>query len=679
VELDWGISLTDAGEAGIRVQLLGPVRAWRGDDELELGGPQRRALLGMLASRRYVISRGELIDGLWGQGAPASAENSVHVHISALRRVLEPRRASRAPGRLLAATGPGYRLTLAPGTLDTDVLDGHMAAARQLATGDPRAAVRSLDAALSLWQGAALAGAPGPWADIERARLEELRQATTADRIDILLRLGGHHEVLAELAALTRQHPLRERFWGQLMLALYRCGRQGEALAAFADARRELAGQLGVDPGPALRRLHEQVLAADPALEESRPAQPERTPGYPLYAPRLLPADVDRFTGRTAELAWLDQLLTAGGPAASCVVSGSAGVGKTALAVHWGHRMRAAFPGGHLYADLRGYDPGEPVSPASVLAGFLRALGVADQDIPADTDQRSACFRSLMDWRRALLVLDNAASVEQVRPLLPGTPSCVVIVTSRDSLAGLVARHGARRLDLDLLPEADAVTLLRELIGARVDADRAAASTLAAQCARLPLALRVAAELATARPDLAIARLTEELSDEQRRLRLLDAGGDERTAVCPVLSWSYRRLEADAAQAFRQIGLHAGPAIDAPALAALTGTSAEHAESLLRTLAHGHLVYRAGPGRYAMHDLLRAYAAHVARAGAGPGCGPRTGPQAAPAPPARMGTGHCEEPESMYANVLLALARCESAPALRMPWRAGHREVPVIR
>jgi hypothetical protein len=265
--------------------------------------------------------------------------------------------------------------------------------------------------------------------------------------------------------------------------------------------------------------------------------------------------------------------------------------------------------------------------------------------------------------------------VEQVRPLLPGTPSCVVLVTSRDSLAGLVARHGARRLDLDLLPEDDAVTLLRYLIGTRVDADPAAASTLAAQCARLPLALRVAAELATARPDLTIAWLTEELSDERRRLKLLDAGGDPRTAVCPVLSWSYRRLSADAARAFRLIGLHPEPSIDAPTLAALTGTSAEHAGGLLRTLAHGHLVCRTGPGRYAMHDLLRAYAAHVARAEAGGACDPGT---AAPAPLAPLRTGHRAELETMYANALLALAQCEDAPAPRMPWRAGRPRISLV-
>jgi DNA-binding SARP family transcriptional activator len=262
--------LTESDAGVLRVQLLGPVRAWRGEHELELGGPRRRALLGMLASARHAVSRGELIDGLWGQEPPASADNSVHVYIAGLRRVLEPRRPRRAPSLLLTAVAPGYRLRLEPGTLDTEVLHQHMTDARRLAGGDPAAAARSLDAALRLWQGASLSGIPGPWADIERARLDELRQSATADRLDIMLRLGAHHQALAELAALIRQHPLQERFHGQLMLALYRCGRQGDALAAFADARRVLADQLGIDPGPALRRLHQQILAADVALDPPR-------------------------------------------------------------------------------------------------------------------------------------------------------------------------------------------------------------------------------------------------------------------------------------------------------------------------------------------------------------------------------------------------------------------------
>ncbi len=295
-----------------------------------------------------------------------------------------------------------------------------------------------------------------------------------------------------------------------------------------------------------------------------------------------------------------------------CAVAGSAGVGKTALAVHWGHRVRDAFPDGQLYVNLRGYDPGDPVAPGDALARLLRSLGVADRDVPADADERAASYRSLVDGRRLLIVLDNASAVEQVRPLLPGTPSCVVLVTSRDSLAGLVARHGARRLDLDLMPTDDAVTLLRELVGARVDAEPAAAVTLAGQCARLPLALRVAAELAAARPALGLAQLAGELADEQRRLDLLDAGGDLRTAVRGVFSWSCRHLPAAAGQAFRLIGLHPGPDLDALATAALTGVPVETADGLLRLLARGHLIHQAGPGRFGMHDLLRAYASQLA-------------------------------------------------------------------
>jgi DNA-binding SARP family transcriptional activator len=266
----------------LRIQLLGPVLAWYGMRELDVRGPQRRAVLAMLASARQEVSRAELADGLWGPDPPASARNSVHVHISALRKVLEPRRAPHAQGKVLMAVGPGYRLVT--GSVDTHVLDGHLADARLLAHADPAAAVRSLDAGLALWQGASLDGIPGTWAQIERARLYEVRQVATEDRVDLMLMLGAHHELLPDLAALIRQHPLRERFRGQLMLALYRCGRQAEALAAFDDARRELAAQIGIDPGPALRRIHARILAADPSL----------------WPPRL----GTRAAWRTSDLGW---------------------------------------------------------------------------------------------------------------------------------------------------------------------------------------------------------------------------------------------------------------------------------------------------------------------------------------------------------------------------------------
>jgi DNA-binding SARP family transcriptional activator/tetratricopeptide (TPR) repeat protein len=621
----------DAGE--LRIQLLGPVRAWRGEQEVELGGPRRRALLAMLAMRAsQAVSRSELIDGLWGTDPPTSAVNSVHVYVAGLRRVLEPHRARRAPGQVLSASAPGYRLRLEPGQLDTAALDRHLAqAARSTAAGDLAVAARSLDAAQGLWQGAALAGIPGPWADIERVRLGELRLTTIEECIDVMLALGGHHQAVAQLAGLIREHPLRERFRGQFMMALYRCGRQADALAEFAAARRVLAGELGIEPGPGLRRLHQQILTADAALDLPSAGGTSASlnilaapgPRQPAPVPRELPADVDAFTGRSGELAELDRLLSAGsqaargdpengGPAAIVIsaVAGSAGIGKTALAARWAHRVRDAFPDGQLYLNLRGYDPGEPVTTADALAGFLRALGVADQDIPADVSERAARYRSMLDGRRMLVLLDNAASTAQVSPLLPGSPSCFVVVTSRDSLAGLVARHGARRLDLDLLPPADAVALLRALIGARVDAEPASAATLAERCARLPLALRVAAEFAAARPALTLAQLVDQLAGEQR-LNLLDAGGDPRTAVRGVFSWSYRHLSVHAARAFRMIGLHPGPDLDAYAAAALSGTSLQNAHDALDLLARAHLISPARPGRYAMHDLLRAYASEI--------------------------------------------------------------------
>ncbi|HMH92665.1 MAG TPA: tetratricopeptide repeat protein, partial [Streptosporangiaceae bacterium] len=293
-------------------------------------------------------------------------------------------------------------------------------------------------------------------------------------------------------------------------------------------------------------------------------------------------------------------------------IGGTAGVGKTALAVRWAHQVAGRFPDGQLYVNLRGYDADQPVAPADALAGFLSALGVPGPDTPAGEEERAARYRSLLADRRMLVVLDNAAEVEQVRLLLPGAPACMVVVTSRDALAGLVARYGATRLDLDLLPLGEAVGLLRALIGPRVDADPGVAVALAERCARLPLALRVAAELAAARPDATLAELCGELGGLQRRLDLLDAGGDPRTAVRAVFSWSRRHLDADAARAFGLLGLHPGADFDRYAAAALTGTTLPAAGLGLDRLARAHLIHRTPAGRYGLHDLLREYAAEQA-------------------------------------------------------------------
>jgi tetratricopeptide (TPR) repeat protein/transcriptional regulator with XRE-family HTH domain len=371
---------------------------------------------------------------------------------------------------------------------------------------------------------------------------------------------------------------------------------------------------------PAAAVLAARADAQAPADTAGGPA-PSSAGGPVWPVPRELPADVDSFTGRAIELAELDLLLpaTAGrgadatlGPVLISAVSGTAGVGKTALAVRWAHQVAAAFPDGQLYVNLRGYDPDQPLAPGDALAGFLRALGVAGPDIPLDEAERAARYRSAVAGKRLLVMLDNAGTVEQVRPLLPGSGSAMVLVTSRDALSGLVARDGAHRLDLDLLPGADAVALLRVLIGARADAEPSAAEALARLCARLPLALRVAAELAAAQPDLPLAELVAELAEEAERLALLNAGGDPRAAVASVFSWSYRHLPGDAARMFRLLGLHPGADWDRFAAAALGRASVAEAGQLLAALARAHLIQVAAAGRYSAHDLLRAYAAELA-------------------------------------------------------------------
>jgi len=335
--------------------------------------------------------------------------------------------------------------------------------------------------------------------------------------------------------------------------------------------------------------------------------------------PRQLPPAVRQFTGRRTELAILSGLLDTGrgSPPPALVISaigGTAGVGKTALAVHWAHQVAGEFPDGQLYVNLRGYDPGPPMPAADALAGFLRSLGVPGQDIPPDAEQRAARYRTLLADKRMLVVLENARSADHVRPLLPGTPACTVVVTSRDALAGLVARDGAARLDLDMLPLEDAVGLLRTLIGARADADPAAAAELAAQCCRLPLALRVAAELAASRPTMSLAALTSELADLRTRLDLLNADGDPATQVRSVFSWSYDCLDTDIARTFRLLGLHPGPGFEPYGTAALTGVTVPQARRALNILARAHLTQSVAPGRFGMHDLLRGYARELTAA-----------------------------------------------------------------
>jgi DNA-binding SARP family transcriptional activator/DNA-binding XRE family transcriptional regulator len=611
---------------GLWLAVLGPLEVWRGGTRVRIGPLRQRALLGLLAvSADELVRRESLIDALWGENPPATAVNLVQAHVSRLRRVLDPCRLLQGGGDgLLVSVGTSYRLQVTAEELDLLAFGQIVGRARAVCSaGDAAAACRLYEEALALWRGS-------PLADLDLLR-GHLAVAHLARRhADIVIEYAqtasaAHcsERALPRLEALARAEPLNERAGALLMMALASAGRQDAALGAYQELRRRLDDQLGVRPGPELADAHMRVLRQQVPVAryhgQHRPADLAARVTSPSAVPRQLPPAVPHFTGRADELAMLSALLNRSedvkGMHAAVVISaidGTAGVGKTALAVQWARMAVSWFPDGQLYVNLRGYDPDQPMSATDALAGFLRALGVPDQDIPADQDERTARYRSLLSGRRMLVVLDNVGDVEQVRPLLPGAPACMTLVTSRDALAGLVARDGAMRLDLDLLPAGDAIALLRALVGGRADADPEAAAALAAQCARLPLALRIAAELAAARSAIPLAELARELAGQQQRLDLLDAAGDGRTAIRAVLSWSYQNLAQPAARLFRLTGLHPGLDITVRAAASLAGTPPAKAQRLLDELARAHLLSEQVPGRFGCHDLLRAYAIELA-------------------------------------------------------------------
>ena len=598
--------------------LLGPLTVRGSGAAVPVPQRRQRALLAVLLLQPgHAFSAARLAELLWGPGEPPpSAEATVRNYVKRLRRAF----AVAGLDRIVTSPG-GYLIRVEPGELDITVMQQALAAAHDAARqGDWQQASHQAGAALRLWRGDPLADVDLPELAAEAGRLAELRLQAHELRAEAGLNLGRHAELLPELRQLAAASPLRERLHGLLILALYRSGRRADALAAYQAARDLLVHELGSEPGPELQALHRLVLSDDPALTAPGPSAAGGPVDMPAgrEAPRQLPAAVGGFTGRAAELAALTGHLSAraGASAQAMVISaigGTAGVGKTALAIRWAHQVAGQFPDGQLYVNLRGYDPGQPMSPAEALAGFLAALGVPGPQIPADLDGRTAAYRSALAGRRALIVLDNARDTEQVRSLLPGESGCLVLVTSRDALAGLVARDGARRVLLDVLSPDDAVALLRELIGQRVVAEPHAAARLADSCCQLPLALRVAAELAAARPELTLATLAAEL-DGQGWLDALEAGGDPATAVRAVFSWSCSHLSGGAARAFRLAALHPGADFDAHAVAALTETSHQEAIRALAELVRASLIQQAGTGRCSMHDLLRAYAAELATA-----------------------------------------------------------------
>ncbi|WP_447039125.1 BTAD domain-containing putative transcriptional regulator [Streptomyces sp. DSM 118878] len=579
-----------------RFSVLGPVRAWHGEEQLPPGSPQQRALLAALLLRDgRTATASELIDALWGEEPPSQALAAVRTYASRLRKVLPP-------GVLVSESG-GYSIQAADGALDLAVAEDLWAAAEKARSAGDLCRARTLvNKALALWHGEPLAGVPGPYADTQRTRLDEWRLQLIETRLDMDLESGCHAEAVSELTALTAAHPLRERLRELLMLALYRSGRQAEALAVYADTRRLLADELGVDPRPGLKELQQRILKADPALAE--PAAAAAEPAATVVRPAQLPATVPDFTGRASFVTELSDILSSaeGRVMAVSALAGIGGVGKTTLAVHVAHVARTHFPDGQLYVDLQGAGP-RAAEPETVLGVFLRALGTPDSAVPDSLEERAALYRSVLDGRRVLVLLDNARDAAQVRPLLPGMEGCAALVTSRVRMVDLA---GAHLVDLDVMSPEEALLLFTRIVGEeRVTSERKAALDVVAACGFLPLAIRIAASRLAARRTWTVSTLAVKLADERRRLDELQAGD---LAVKATFELGYGQLEPAQARAFRLLGLADGPDLSLAAAAAILDLPPEDAEDLLEALVDTSLIESAAPGRYRYHDLVRLYA-----------------------------------------------------------------------
>ncbi|MEU6309963.1 BTAD domain-containing putative transcriptional regulator [Streptomyces sp. NPDC047014] len=587
-----------AGTGESRFAVLGPVRAWRGAEVLPSGTPQQRALLAVLLLRDgRTATAPELIDAIWGEDPPQQALATIRTYASRLRKVV-------APGLLVTESG-GYAIRLrSAATLDLGVARTLAADAETARTAGDRTRARALlTRALDLWEGEPLAGVPGPHAETERTRLAEWRLQLLETRLDLDLEVGHHAEAVSELTALTAAHPLRERLRELLMLALYRSGRQAEALAVYADTRRLLADELGVDPRPELSALQQRILNADADL--ARAEDPAPAAATAPVRPAQLPATVPDFTGRSSFVDELGAILSGGAQDQVMAVSalaGIGGVGKTTLAVHVAHAARPHFPDGQLYVDLQGTEA-RPAEPEAVLGSFLRALGTPDTAIPDSPAERAALYRSTLDGRRVLVLLDNARDAAQVRPLLPGTAGCAALVTSRVRMAGLA---GAHLVDLDVMSPEEALQLFTRIVGEeRVRSERQAALAVVGACGFLPLAIRIAASRLAARRTWTVSVLAAKLADERRRLDELQTGD---LAVKATFELGYGQLEPAQQRAFRLLGLADGPDISLSAAAAVLDLPEYDTEDLLEALVDCSLLESAAPGRYRFHDLVRLYA-----------------------------------------------------------------------
>jgi DNA-binding SARP family transcriptional activator/tetratricopeptide (TPR) repeat protein len=649
------------GIAGlVKFSLLGPLRMVYGERSTSIIRPRRRAVLAyLLLNANRPVSNDRLVEALWQGAPPITAREQIQSDISALRRAIR----EFGDAEPIVSTAAGYSMTISPGGLDLDdFVSGVDQARAAVATGDIHRAADLVQQALGLWRGPALADGVGGYVSAAQVRLEEQRISAEEYLAELELARGHHDGIVERLAELAAEHPLREVLRGHLMLALYRCGRRAEALAAGRDLRWLLVEQAGLDPGPSIADLERRMLNDDPLLRAPRAYRPpvqqlpadvrdfvgrdaelkhiadaltaaasrtelailrDRPSGTDhrktAAQPRELPRDVPHFVGRTHALAQLDSRLAehdsrSGGPAMISAIVGSGGVGKTALAVHWAHRVGDHFPDGQLYVNLRGFDPTGPVMPpAEAIRRFLSALAVPAERIPVDPDSQVSLFRTLLAAKCMLILLDNARDADQVRPLLPGAPGCVVVVTSRTMLTGLVAAEGAYPLSLDLLSQEESRELLSRRLGDLVATDPGPVDEIIACCARLPLALAIVAARAITEPQLSLAAIAGRLRDCPDRLDTLSTSDMPATDLRTVFSWSHQALGATAARLFTVLGLHPGPDISIGAAASLATLSVDAARSALSDLVRAHLIEEHAPGRYALHDLLRAYAAELAQ------------------------------------------------------------------
>ena len=608
-------------------QLLGPVRVLDETGEYEISGLMPRTILAaLLLDAKAVVSTERLTAVLWPDGPPSTAAASLTNHVSRLRRMLGDEAATR-----IRTASRGYVLGVEPTDLDIEVFTAHCVSGRDAArAGDWLRAKPQLDSALALWRGRPLEDVPALQDDPRVAQLHELRWLALEGRLDADLFLGRHHEIIGELRTLIAQEPLREFLYAQLMTALYRAGRQAEALDAFAELRRTLIDELGVEPAPTLRTLQQRILNADPDLaaptgprldapaevhgpDAALPAaHPRPVPGgepRPRDRRSMLPTDTRLFTGRETEIGRLleaagtaDAQATVGSPVV-CAISGMAGIGKTALAVHVAHRVSTEFPDGRLFLDLHGHTEGfEPTSPEDALGRMLGYLGVSAETIPETLDERSALYRDRLHGTRTLILLDNAVSAAQLRPLLPATPGCLVLVTSRRTLAGL---DDACHVALDSLAPEDAAVLVERVVGEdRAPRRHTAMQALVQLCAGVPLAVRIVASRLLHQRALGIEDVIAQLREEDSRLRHLQ---DEDRSVAAVIDLSYTALPEAEQQLFRLLSIAPGPDIDLLAAGHLIDADPRTAAGLLDALVGHSLLIQHRPDRYRLHDLIRAY------------------------------------------------------------------------